>query len=246
MRAIAVILVIICHWIPQKNIINILPNGALGVDFFFVLSGFLISRILFENRTCAELSNGSKLEILRNFYVRRALRIFPIYYVTIFILLAFGDKTDTKIEDNFFYYAGYISNFYFFNVQSWDGMLSHLWSLAVEEQFYLIWPFVIIFFNKKYLLFAISLFIIIGSVSQHLLTKVPYGSILTISCFDAFGFGALLALVISYAKDRLNYFYKYLSIIALLAFFLFIVGVFYYWVLPQRTVISIISVWLIT
>lgn len=57
LRAIAVIFVIISHWIPHSNIINKIPNGPIGVDIFFVLSGFLISKILFDNRNKAEEFN---------------------------------------------------------------------------------------------------------------------------------------------------------------------------------------------
>jgi len=166
LRAIAVILVIISHWIPATNVINRIPNGAIGVDIFFVLSGFLISKILFDQRNNAELLNIPKFTLVKNFYVRRTLRIFPIYYLTIFVLLLFSKSTGTNIQSAFAYFLTYTSNFYFFKIQTWDGMVSHLWSLAVEEQFYLIWPWIILFSNKKYFLHIITIFILIGVLSN--------------------------------------------------------------------------------
>jgi peptidoglycan/LPS O-acetylase OafA/YrhL len=88
-RALAVILVMLSHWIPKDNLINKIPNGSIGVDVFFVLSGFLISRILFENRNKADRDNITKSVVFRDFYIRRALRIFPIYYLLILLILIF-------------------------------------------------------------------------------------------------------------------------------------------------------------
>lgn len=124
LRAIAVIFVIISHWIPQSNIINKIPNGPIGVDIFFVLSGFLISKILFENRNKAEEFNLPKMTLVKNFYVRRTLRIFPIYYLTIFVLLLLSNKTGIDIESGLIYYLTYTTNFYFFNIQYWNGVIS--------------------------------------------------------------------------------------------------------------------------
>src|ERR1700733_11280286 len=96
LRAIAVILVIVSHWMSGDSIIGRFPTGSIGVDIFFVLSGFLISKILFDNRNKSEELNISKSATIKNFYIRRALRIFPIYYLTIFILLFIHKYTGTN------------------------------------------------------------------------------------------------------------------------------------------------------
>lgn len=142
----------------------------------------------------------------------------------------------------------YTTNFYFFNIQYWNGVISHFWSLAVEEQFYLIWPWLILFCNRKYFLHIIIGFIFIGVGSHYLLKDVKMGSILTFTCFDAFGLGALLSWFITYAKDKINKFYTVISIVAFISFALFSWGVFQneWSIVPLRTLISIITLWLIT
>src|SRR5215217_808830 len=89
LRAIAAILVILWHWVPTDSLINTFDNGAIGVNIFFVLSGFLITRILLGNRNEAGIQSNNKLLVFKNFYARRALRIFPIYYLLIFLILLF-------------------------------------------------------------------------------------------------------------------------------------------------------------
>lgn len=121
-RAIAVILVIISHWLPKTNVLNIIPNGNIGVDIFFVLSGFLITKILFDIRSKAEVLNIPKAILIKNFYVRRTLRIFPIYYLTILVLLLFSKNTGTDIHSAFIYLITYTSNLYFFNIQKWGSL----------------------------------------------------------------------------------------------------------------------------
>jgi peptidoglycan/LPS O-acetylase OafA/YrhL len=245
-RAIAVILVIISHWIPQTHFLNKTPNGAIGVNIFFVLSGFLISKILFDHRIKAEQLAVSKYRVVKNFYFRRILRIFPIYYLTIFILLIFHEHTDTNIKSAFLYFLTYTSNFYFFQIQHWDGMISHLWTLAVEEQFYLIWPWLMLLVNKKYLLHIILGFITIGVVSQWLLMDVNMSVILTFTCFDAFGLGALLAWQMVYRSESLNRLYTGLSIAAIVSVLLFFFGLATtILIFPLRTIVSIIALWLI-
>lgn len=246
LRAIAVILVIVSHWVPVKYLI--LPTGSIGVDIFFVLSGFLISKILIDNRNNANELDIPKSSVLKKFYLRRTLRIFPIYYLTIFALLIFSTSTATNLKSSFFYFLTYTSNFYFFHHQTWDGMLSHLWSLAVEEQFYLIWPWIILFSNKKYLLHVIFIFIFIGILSQYLMRGIKMSPILTFTCFDSFGMGALLSWVISYANTQLKKFYSIISIVSIIFGFLFILGAFKYkWeIIPLRTIVSFITLWVIT
>jgi peptidoglycan/LPS O-acetylase OafA/YrhL len=249
LRAIAVLLVIISHWIPEKHIINrIIPTGAIGVDIFFVLSGFLITKILFDNKNYADESNISSSVFLKNFYARRTLRIFPIYYLTIFTILFFHSATDTHIKSAFLYYATYTANYYTYFSHTWDGMLSHFWSLAVEEQFYLIWPWIIFFTKKKYLLPVIVTFILIGSSSIYILNGARFWGVVTFSCFDAFGLGALLSWQLTYGKNSIDKFYKTLSYFAGLSTLLFLAHLFttspqYF---PFRTVVSIMSLWLIT
>jgi peptidoglycan/LPS O-acetylase OafA/YrhL len=247
-RAVAVVLVIISHWIPAKYIINRIPNGAIGVDIFFVLSGFLISSILFENKKKSEQDNISKFVVLRIFYIRRSLRIFPIYYLTIIILFFFSEFVNCNIKNNFFYYATYTCNFHYFFNNNWDGITSHLWSLAVEEQFYLIWPFIILFSNNKYHFNLIMIFIFIGILSQKLLSDFNMGNVLPFTCFDSFGFGALLAWQKKYAKEkekRFQFWLVTLASIATLSLILEIVtnkSILF----PQRTIISIYAVILIS
>ncbi len=248
LRAIAVILVIISHWINSQWLINIIPNGPIGVNIFFVLSGFLITSILFENKHKLELEETTVFRTLKNFYIRRSLRIFPIYYLTILVLLLFSDGTETNIKTDIIYYATYTSNFNFFSIQKWDGILSHLWSLAVEEQFYLIWPCVILLSNKKYLLHIISAFILIGLVCQLITSNYYMSSILTFNCFDAFGLGALLSWIVTYHKSKLKSVYHSLTVLSIPLFLLFIIGAIQHkWtILPLRTITSLFTVWVVS
>jgi peptidoglycan/LPS O-acetylase OafA/YrhL len=247
-RAIAVILVIISHWIRKDHFINFTPNGLIGVDLFFVLSGFLITRILLTNRLEAESVRSGKFKLMLNFYVRRMLRIFPIYYITIFALLIFHNFLGTHIQIGFIYFLTYTSNYYFFKMQNWDTIVSHLWSLSVEEQFYIIWPIVMLFLPWKHIQKTIFIFIICGILSQLIFRATQFGDILTSSCFDAFGLGALLAWQVIVKPVPMARFFKLLSGAALVA--MIVLGSIAfdrsYYFLFGRLAIRIIGLWFIT
>ena len=139
-RGIAVLMVLWVH-LPKgalgsavRHAQSIVIPGNLGVDLFFVLSGFLITRILLVDR-----ERGVPL---RYFLFRRFLRIFPIYYLTIAILLDRHRVSESIAA------ATYASNYFsIFHKPSWP--LEHSWSLAVEEHFYLFWPPIVAFFTPK-------------------------------------------------------------------------------------------------
>ena len=138
LRAIAVTLVVAFHAFPK-----LVPGGFIGVDVFFVISGYLITKILFRD---------SKLSLSpMAFYIRRANRIFPALIVVFVASLIAGwfllfPEEYRLLGKHTRSAAGFIVNFVYFgetgyfDVRSEQKPLLHLWSLAVEEQFYLIWP----------------------------------------------------------------------------------------------------------
>jgi len=126
-------------------------TGWVGVDLFFVLSGFLITRILLETK-------GSR-SYFRAFYLRRSLRIFPLYYLTLVLFFVVlprlappGLASELPTQHAAWYWT------YLVNVRvalwSWSpaGLLEHFWSLSVEEQFYLFWPALVFCLTRKALL----------------------------------------------------------------------------------------------
>jgi len=102
LRAFAVFFVLIEHWIINETHYTTIPFGMIGVTTFFVLSGFLITEILLRSRNIAEENNLGLLHSLKQFYIRRTLRIFPIYYITIFILFVFNIQSIREIFIWFF------------------------------------------------------------------------------------------------------------------------------------------------
>ena len=137
--------------------IGIFQSAPLGVSFFFVLSGFLITYlILIEQNQRGQIN-------VKAFYLRRILRIWPLHYalvLTLFILLPIGFQIKLP---NPLYYIFFFSNFDLLNNPN-DGteLTNIMWSVAVEEQFYLIWPLIFYFFRRKYQV-ALFVGIIIGS-----------------------------------------------------------------------------------
>jgi peptidoglycan/LPS O-acetylase OafA/YrhL len=195
LRAFAVLAVIVQHTVPLPPAVKL---GRTGVRLFYVLSGFLITGILLRaRRGCPGGREGRGA--LRSFYARRFLRIFPLYYLVLglAVLLALP-----AVGEHLASCATYTSN-----IQSavegsfFPPPLGHFWSLAVEEQFYLFWPLLILFLPTRRLLPAILLTIVIGPVSRLLLLRYagrPVAwEVATTSCLDTLGVGALLALFAS-------------------------------------------------
>ena len=148
LRAVAVLAVVTFHAFPTW-----MKGGFLGVDVFFVISGFLISTIIFENLDSGTFS-------FSEFYVRRVRRIFPALVVVLLACLGFGwfvllaDELN-QLGKHVAASAGFVSNFvsgseagYFDNSAETKPLL-HLWSLGIEEQFYIVWPLLLWFAWKK-------------------------------------------------------------------------------------------------
>jgi peptidoglycan/LPS O-acetylase OafA/YrhL len=190
LRAVAVACVLAFHFIPGVD--RYAPLGAMGVRLFFVISGFLITGILLSWR-------GQPLGLaLKTFYLRRALRIFPLFY---FVLAAAAVLNIGPVRDTLFWHVTYLSNFYFYLRGDWHGSVSHLWSLAVEEQFYLVWPWLVLCAPKRWLRPAIVTMIALAPLSR-LLWPHPMDSVLPTSCLDSLGLGALLALSVATAAPH--------------------------------------------
>lgn len=144
LRAIAIMAVVIFHAFP-----GVIPGGFIGVDIFFVISGFLISTIVFSSIAHDRYN-------MMEFYVRRVLRIFPSLLVVIISCLIFGwfvlySDEFKQLGKHIASSAGFIQNFtlyresgYFDNSAETKPLL-HLWSLAIEEQFYIFWPLLLAF-----------------------------------------------------------------------------------------------------
>lgn len=138
-----------CHAFPYRHEwpIQIRLGGSQS---FFVISGFLITGILLDSK--------GRNNYFRNFYIRRSLRIFPIYYLTLIsVILLWFLKSNWGIRESFNYYDWPYYLVYFQNYvlgiekfhANFPPIFNHSWSLAVEEQFYFIWPAVVYIFDRK-------------------------------------------------------------------------------------------------
>jgi peptidoglycan/LPS O-acetylase OafA/YrhL len=206
-RGIAILLVLLFHFSGYDGLPppNILPDrlvemiagiGWIGVDLFFVLSGFLITGILYD-------AKGTQ-HYFRNFYARRVLRIFPLYYVSLIIFvvvlprLSPEDPGLRSLQNDGFWYWTYLTNVRIAHVGfPWFGALGHFWSLAIEEQFYLIWPAVILLFRRSSLIWICLLCICGSFILRVSLMWAGYGTaayVLMPARMDALAAGASLAL----------------------------------------------------
>jgi len=227
LRSFAVLGVLVCHFIHFENVfVSRLPFGQ-GVNLFFVISGYLITKMLLIHKEKVLENVTSVKDVLKSFYFRRSLRIFPIYYLTIFFLLLINFQ---NTKDVWLWLVSYTTNFYIsIDHHPYIGSFNHLWSLAVEEQFYLIWPFIILFIPKKHIEK-----VIISIILLSLLFKIFYYQFLgystainasTIACADSLGFGALIAYWSLYRESFLNRIskFKFIIFLSFLPFFYFMI-----------------------
>ena len=166
LRAFAVLIVVLNHF--DKNIF---PNGYLGVDIFFVISGYVITKSLFKYEI-----NGY-LNFFKLFIVKRFKRIYPVLSFVVIIFLILINFYDLNPRNTFFtglaslfaisnIYLYIESSEYFSNISSFNSFL-HTWSLGVEEQFYVFFPIIFYFFHKKKSYFRLILIFMI-SISIYL------------------------------------------------------------------------------
>jgi peptidoglycan/LPS O-acetylase OafA/YrhL len=205
-RGLAILMVMAVHFVgdatartaAERLVVKLASYGVLGVDLFFVLSGFLITGLLLDAKNAPHY--------FRNFYARRTLRIFPLYYLvlaTLFIVLPrIGALTPALEEarERQAWLWTYTANFYIAAKSSWAlTYVSHFWSLAIEEHFYLLWPFVVFSFRRE-ALERICAFVIAGGLALRLALAAAGVSELSISVLtpcrvDTLGVGALLAVL---------------------------------------------------
>ncbi|UKN01554.1 acyltransferase [Paracrocinitomix mangrovi] len=205
LRTIAIFLVLFWHYVVcqlsgdmfggyARKINTFFSWTWSGVDLFFVLSGFLIGRILLFNK-------GSK-NFFKAFYIRRLLRIFPAYYFIILLMLVystFGNTSDWLIGNLYpsYSYLLYIQNFYMAIEGFGSHWLSVTWSLAIEEQFYMILPFVVFLFKRKttILIAIIGIFLspVLREISEPLLGLKLGDYVLLPMRMDALLIGVVIA-----------------------------------------------------
>lgn len=202
LRTLAVFAVFLQHFVGFQNLPGILgriPWGQLGVKLFFVLSGFLITGILLRSRDAVEQAGITNWFAARQFYIRRFLRIFPLYYFVIAVCVLLDLP---PVRDILVWLLTYTLNIYASLQGQWgtlDLYVAHFWSLAVEEQFYIVWPWFVLFAPRKYLLAITLIMFSIGPLWRAWIYSRPVTNYIALymatpACLDTLGLGALLAL----------------------------------------------------
>ncbi len=228
LRAIAVLSVVAFHAFPEW-----ISGGFIGVDIFFVISGYLISTILFENLDKDVFS-------FSDFYSRRIRRIFPALALVLFTCYGFGWLY--LLSDDFAFLgkhiaggAGFLSNLFLWNESGYfDGSantkpLLHLWSLGIEEQFYIVWPVLLwLTWKRRVNFLTITVLIALGSFAINIVSVYinPVAAFYSpLSRFWELLIGAILAYVVLYKNDLMSRWIKSSDAISVLGFGLFVVGV---------------------
>ena len=218
-RGIAILLVMTFHFwmvgiaggslLRERVYGDVAGMGWMGVDLFFVLSGFLITGILYDSREASHY--------FRVFYARRTVRIFPLYYAALAIFLLVGPlvlahlhrTTLASIHStsaaSLFSWT-YLLNWYM-GLKGWDAVarpLVQFWSLAVEEQFYLIWPFLVLKLPRRRLMGVCAGLMVLAFTLRAVMywLQFPYASYTwTICRADSLAIGAIVALAVRHPDD---------------------------------------------
>jgi peptidoglycan/LPS O-acetylase OafA/YrhL len=208
-RGLAILMVLVFHFVGntlatnwvEGAIVGVTNYGSYGVELFFVLSGFLITGILYDAR--------NKPHYFRDFYMRRLLRIFPLYYgvltlvffVAPLIPLLRGPTLDYLVDRQAWAWL-YAVNIYIAKVGDWSfSYLDHFWSLAIEEHFYLFWPLVVFLLARRpRALIAVSLATALGALLARLIGSLVGLSwlttyVLTPFRLDGLALGAFLTVM---------------------------------------------------
>ncbi|HMK29165.1 MAG TPA: acyltransferase, partial [Terriglobales bacterium] len=195
-RGVAILLVLLLHfsklvnWYPQQKAFAV---GWVGVNLFFVLSGFLITGILLDAK------GGQRY--FSNFYARRTLRIFPLYFafLALVLLLAPWFVSSPMLSALYREMPWYLTYLFNWRAASGGPPLGHLWSLSVEEQFYLAWPLLVYIASRRTLRMICSILI----VGSFVFRVVAVGSgfprfayFATPACMEELAYGALGALLV--------------------------------------------------
>ena len=209
-RGLAILMVLLFHFVGntqptnwiERAVVGVTNYGSYGVELFFVLSGFLITGILYDSRDTPNY--------FRNFYMRRVLRIFPLYYgvlILVFLVAPLfailrGPTLDYLVDRQAWAWL-YAVNVYIAREGDWAfSYLDHLWSLAVEEHFYLVWPFVVgLLAWRPRTLIMVSLGIALGAMLARLtgsLMGVNWWATYVLTPFrlDGLALGACLAIAV--------------------------------------------------
>jgi peptidoglycan/LPS O-acetylase OafA/YrhL len=221
LRGLAMLMVIFCH-------LRLFTLGWTGLSSFFVLSGFLITRILLSDRERASTLG----QFFKRFYIRRLLRVFPIYYayLAVLTLLVWIAPPLFDLRDDVAPAFLYVYNLYMcLPGHEHTRMLDHLWSLSVEEQFYLVWPWLVAFAPRRVIGMVCAVLFVLGPLLRQLaiqfvlprvgvdMSVAPgYVYVLTTSQIDAFALGALINFI-DLRRLRINGWHLLVAIVALLA-----------------------------
>ncbi len=203
LRFVAFLMVFLCHGVPSDggpfriypHLVTLINSFQSGLQLFFLLSAYLIAELLLREREQTGAIH------LRAFYVRRALRIWPLYFLTLVTFVLLGRWTHFTLPA-FLAYALLVGNWFTYThgFTAGVGALSALWSISVEEQFYLLWPTFARVGGKRLLYGASILFLATGYLTLYLLGQrhAPFVKPWTHSLvgFQFFAFGTLLALLL--------------------------------------------------
>jgi peptidoglycan/LPS O-acetylase OafA/YrhL len=184
-----------------------IEGGHLGVNFFFVLSGFLITYLLINETEVAGKIN------IKNFYIRRVLRIWPLYFFNVFfgfvlfpVLKKFLGEVPQETADPFYFFT-FLANFNNINNGIPDSsILAVLWSVSIEEQFYIFWPLLLAFIHPKhYIKLNIGIIIISFLFQVYNRKNGLVVGLHSISCFTELATGALVASLAIHSKKFMQY-----------------------------------------
>jgi peptidoglycan/LPS O-acetylase OafA/YrhL len=208
LRFFAVLGVVLVHnWNPSPGtpILGQVDWAELGVRLFFVLSGFLITGILIDGRELAERNPARRLFVMRQFYIRRFLRIFPVYYAVLAVLLLANAAQTREVWPWLF---GYATNLYTWHHLAFPATVPHFWTLAVEEQFYLVWPWAMLFLPRRWLVPFLLTLCCLGPIWR-LYASFHYAPhdwsaayTFTGGVVDFLAIGAVLAIALHAARSR--------------------------------------------
>jgi peptidoglycan/LPS O-acetylase OafA/YrhL len=217
LRGVAILLVVASHSFPYQltsfvgwrgTFKNVLCSTGLGVQLFFVLSGFLITGILLDAKRSRSY--------FRNFYARRVLRIFPLYYGTLILIsliaLFHGFGGSESFLRRLPWLLSYTPNVLMTLKDSWTSFnfgsisMGHFWSLAVEEQFYMIWPAVVLWCSTRVLKWLCIAAIPLGLAMRLLLyfgAQNTAGAFVFTPCqLDSLALGALISIAVREREEK--------------------------------------------